>query len=426
MQRVERTGAGPATGHPATVRRADLVAGTGLALVGAVVVGAVVVGVIVLDTYLLIEPWGLAVGASLLIASLRAALPRAAGLCSVVVGSVLVAVGIGSVPHLLEEPTSLAAVSSVVFVLGGLVASAVGLRAALAGRRLIGRAVGSVAAVSVLLLVIAAVAPAIAANDVPATSVSATPDAVGLPFESVTLRTDDGVDLAAWYLAGESGAAVVVLHGAGSTRSDVLDEVAVLVRHGYSVLVPDARGHGDSGGRAMDFGWFGDLDVAAAVDDLARRPGVDPGRVGVVGFSMGGEEAIGATAADPRIRAVVAEGATARVADDKGWLSDQYGVRGWLQEQVEHVQYGITDLLTDAAPPTSLRSAVAHAHRTQFLLITAGTLDDEAHAAAHIRSAAPDRVEVWTVADAGHVGGLETQPDEWVTRVVGFLDEQLS
>ena len=50
---------------------------------------------------------------------------------------------------------------------------------------------------------------------------------------------------------------------------------------------------------------------------------------------MGGEEAIGASASNDLIRAVVAEGATARTAADKGWLSDEYGLRGVLQEQIE-------------------------------------------------------------------------------------------
>ena len=53
------------------------------------------------------------------------------------------------------------------------------------------------------------------------------------------------------------------------------------------------------------------------------RPTCEPGRVAALGLSMGGEEALGAAASDPRIRAVVAEGATTRVAGDKAWLSDR-------------------------------------------------------------------------------------------------------
>ena len=123
--------------------------------------------------------------------------------------------------------------------------------------------------------------------------------------------TADGVRLSAWHVPSANGAAVVLRHGATSTRSNTLDEMVVLARHGYGVLATDARGHGRSGGVAMDWGWFGDLDSAATVTYLSRRPDVDAHRIAVAGLSLGGEEALGAAAADPRIRAVIAEGSAA-------------------------------------------------------------------------------------------------------------------
>ena len=87
---------------------------------------------------------------------------------------------------------------------------------------------------------------------------------------------------------------------------------------------------------------------------------------------MGGEEALGATATNRLLRAVVAEGATARAAADEAWLSDRYGARGALQEQFERVQDWVTDVLTDASVPTSTRAAVEASGRTHYLLITAG------------------------------------------------------
>ena len=108
--------------------------------------------------------------------------------------------------------------------------------------------------------------------------------------------TADGVRLSAWHVPSANGAAVVLRHGATSTRSNTLDEMVVLARHGYGVLATDARGHGRSGGMAMDWGWLGDLDTAAAVTYLSRRPDVDAHRIAVPGLSLGGEEALGAAA----------------------------------------------------------------------------------------------------------------------------------
>ncbi len=264
---------------------------------------------------------------------------------------------------------------------------------------------------------------AVAATNVPPTELgAATPADRGLSYRDVTFTTADGVRLSGWYVPSSNGAAVVVLHGAGSTRSAVLDQAAVLARHGYGVLLFDARGHGLSEGRAMDFGWYGDADVGAAVSFLDSQPDVDPSRIAALGLSMGGEEAIGAAAVDPRIRAVVAEGATTRVAADRAWLSDAYGWRGTLQEGVEWLQYSITDLLTAAHSPSSLRSAVRAAAPRPVLLIAGGSVPDEPWADRFIRSASPASVELWVVSDAGHTGGLHAHPVAWEHRVVGFLD----
>jgi fermentation-respiration switch protein FrsA (DUF1100 family) len=174
----------------------------------------------------------------------------------------------------------------------------------------------------------------------------------------------------------------------------------------------------------MNLGWYGDRDVAGALDWLQQRPDVDPGRIGALGESMGGEEALGALAADGRLRAVVGEGATNRVSGDLSWLSEVYGVRGWFQERINWVTTTLTDFLTAARRPITLRSAVAAAPRP-VLLIAAGQVEDEAKAAEAIRQGSPGTVAVWVVPGAGHTGGLRAEPAEWERRVVSFFDATL-
>jgi uncharacterized protein len=252
-----------------------------------------------------------------------------------------------------------------------------------------------------------------------------TPADSGLAYVDASFTASDAVTLSGWYVPSNNGAAVVLVHGASSTRSAVLDHAVVLARHGYGVLLYDARGMGRSGGRAMNFGWYGDRDIAAAIDYVQSRADVDPQRVAAVGESMGGEEAIGAMATDMRIRAVVAEGATNRVAGDWDWLSDHYGLRGRAQQGVNWLTYQFADLFTDLSPPITLRRAVATANRP-VLLIAAGNVTDEANAARDIQSAAPHTVEIWEVSGADHTGGLRAQPAEWEQRVISFLDTAFS
>jgi hypothetical protein len=99
-------------------------------------------------------------------------------------------------------------------------------------------------------------------------------------------------------------------------------------------------------------------------------------------------------------------------------------VRGWAQEQLEHLQYAAVAALTPAARPMALADAVAGSE-APVLLIAAGQVGDEARVAEVLRSERPEGVEVWVVAGAGHTQGLATDPDAWEDRVVGFLDGAL-
>jgi uncharacterized protein len=254
---------------------------------------------------------------------------------------------------------------------------------------------------------------------------SATPGDRGLSYTNVSFRTSDGVRLSAWYIPTVNHAAIVTMPGSGSNRIAILSQAAVLARHGYGVLMVDPRGQGLSGGHAMDAGWYGDLDLSAAVAFLQQQPGVEPDRVGVLGLSMGGEEAIGSAGADPAIHAVVAEGATHRTAADKSAYLPG-GIAGAIQRGLDQLTYGTAALLSPAPAPGTLYSAIARAEATPFLLIAAGESVDEPDAVSHLRAAAPDRVQTWTVPGASHVQGLATSPDEWTARVTAFFDRALN
>jgi dienelactone hydrolase len=335
----------------------------------------------------------------------------AAGLVGVVTGA-----GIG-VPHAVKGGVPAAAVA-------GLGALALGVALLVTGAAaMIGATPGwwrltalPVAFVLVQFGVIPLTA-AVYATNVPATSLGAvTPADRGLAYQDVTLVAADGVRLSAWYVPSTNRAAVMLLHGAGSTRSAVLDHAVVLAAAGYGVLLPDARGHGRSGGVAMDWGWYGQTDIAAAASYLANRPEIDPARIGAVGLSMGAEQAITAAAADERIRAVVAEGTGVRTRADLAAFP--HDAAGWITRIEGLVMFPVADVLTAARPPVALRDAVADLDPRPLLLI-AGR--GEMTVNRHYRDASPSAVQLWELPDTAHTDGLATHPDEWRATVLDFL-----
>jgi len=262
-----------------------------------------------------------------------------------------------------------------------------------------------------------------ATNRPPSPLGPATPARYGLGYQDVAFRTADGVRLSAWYIPPRNGAAVVLLPGAGSTRTSVLGQAAVLARHGYGTLLVDTRGHGRSGGHAMDFGWWGNRDLAAAVSFLDRQSGVRAGKIAVLGESMGGEQALAVAGSDSRIRAVVAEGATGQQLADHGWRP--HDVTGVIDRGMEWVMYTAAGLISGAPRPMSIPDAIRAADGRPTLIIAGGAVADEPIAARWFRAASPATVEVWVVPHAGHTQGLATAPRAWEAHVTGFLDAAL-
>ena len=107
-------------------------------------------------------------------------------------------------------------------------------------------------------------------------------------IESVRFKTYDGVDLAAnLYLPDtqEWSPGIIVCHGFGSGKDNYAAFGTMAAAAGYAVLVPDLRGHGESGGE-LDGNMFND--VAASLQYLHTRPEVNPMGLAIRGTSMGG------------------------------------------------------------------------------------------------------------------------------------------
>jgi hypothetical protein len=124
--------------------------------------------------------------------------------------------------------------------------------------------------------------------------------------ESVAVTSKDGIALRGWYYWPETsnGKAILLLHGIGSNRQDMVALGYLFLRHGYSVLEPDLRGHGQSGGFAT-YGVLEENDVRAWVDWLEKNEHA-PGIYGF-GASLGAAVLLNSLKHESRFRAIVAE-----------------------------------------------------------------------------------------------------------------------
>jgi dipeptidyl aminopeptidase/acylaminoacyl peptidase len=128
------------------------------------------------------------------------------------------------------------------------------------------------------------------------------PDSAELGLVRVSFPSRDGTSISGWYVPSRDSTAILLAHGTDATRASLLAEARILASAGHGVLLFDFPGHGESGGEVR-FGPPATAAVEGAMDFLSARPGVDPARIGAVGFSDGGVAVADAAVVDPRIHA---------------------------------------------------------------------------------------------------------------------------
>jgi fermentation-respiration switch protein FrsA (DUF1100 family) len=242
------------------------------------------------------------------------------------------------------------------------------------------------------------------------------PVSLGRPYEQVTVPTSDGLQLAGWYVRSRNGAAVISY----PTREGKLPQARMLVRHGYGVLLLDARGYDGSQGDPNIFGWDDAKDINAAVSWLRNQPDVREGRVSGIGFSVGGEMILQTAASNPGLRAVVSDGAGFRsVREDV-----LRGPRGWFALPAAATQSAALTVMSGTAPPPSLKHLMPRITRPVFLIYAGHGAGGEEFNPDYYRAAHPPK-QLWKIPEARHTGGYQARPHEYEQRVVGFFDQTL-
>jgi alpha-beta hydrolase superfamily lysophospholipase len=126
----------------------------------------------------------------------------------------------------------------------------------------------------------------------------------------VSVAMDDGVHIFASVLepsgtpptGGWPG--VMMFHGLGGSHKDLLPLAQSYVAKGYAVFVPDARGHGSSGGFVSLDGPREVADVRTEFQWFAGLPDVSDTQIGAWGVSLGGGAAWNSVVAGVPFRAL--------------------------------------------------------------------------------------------------------------------------
>jgi uncharacterized protein len=143
------------------------------------------------------------------------------------------------------------------------------------------------------------------------------PAEYGLPNPTLVVVPGDGVKLASWYFRNprKQHCAVIMLHGFGGARAEVLGASPIFWGRGCDLLLYDSRGHGSSSPALLTFGVHERQDLRLAIAWLSHRTKLPDRRIGLIGWSYGAASAIQAAAEVPSIGFVVADSSYSSLAD---------------------------------------------------------------------------------------------------------------
>jgi uncharacterized protein len=240
--------------------------------------------------------------------------------------------------------------------------------------------------------------------------------------EVVRFPSRDGLTIAGWFIGApprnpgaQSNRTLIVLHGLGGTREDVLPFVLPLQQQGINLLVLDLREHGQSEGEFFTYGFHEGKDVAGAIDYLTQRQDGSADYVTLLGVSAGATVAI-AGAADSRVKGVITMAGFAdlaqTIARQSSWLP-----AAWRQRAIARAEAMAKFKVAEASSLTKVKTLKCPK------LIMHGTLDDYipyADGEALFKAAAEPK-QFFPIANASHANIFSMNADQSRDRIAQFI-----
>jgi uncharacterized protein len=242
------------------------------------------------------------------------------------------------------------------------------------------------------------------------------PGTFGIAYEDVAITgtAADKITLRGWWMPNpQSDKAIIMLHGQNGTRACCIGPARRLWQAPFNVLMLDLRGHGQSDGNIHTFGLYEQWDVIGAVNFLKEK-GFKPGKIGIIGWSMGAATAIMTASQTVDIGAVVSDSGYAEVSSLLRifYPGTLFFTRWWHNVDLEQVKPA---------------EAIKNLGNRQVLVIH-GELDKNVPPgdAYKLKAAGGDNVELWVWKDTIHSGAYMKDRNLYAERVIGFFNRQLS
>ncbi|MBW7651197.1 alpha/beta hydrolase [Anoxybacillus sp. ST4] len=258
-------------------------------------------------------------------------------------------------------------------------------------------------------------------------AVTETPTAYGMTYKDVTFTSKhDGVKLKGWVIEPTKQAKMTVIfsHGYGGNRYEpnvpFLPIAKVLTDAGYRVIMFDFRASGESEGDMTTIGAKEKYDLLGVID-YAKQHYFEP--IALYGVSMGAATSILAAGMDKDVQAVIAD---SPFSDLEGYLRTYMPV--WTNLPNVPFTYLIITLIpiiTDLDPAESVPIKAIDAIAPRPILFIHSKADPSIpyEESVNMYNKHPDVFELWLTDKAKHVKSFAMYKDEYIQRMLTFLEK---
>jgi uncharacterized protein len=260
-------------------------------------------------------------------------------------------------------------------------------------------------------------------------------------LENVSITTPDSIKVNAWTIQPHhnNGDAVILLHGLGDNRLGMTRYAQLLLAHGFTVLLPDARAHGTSGGELATYGLLERNDIRQWFDFLSARNHLRC--IYGLGESMGAAELLQSLSVEPRFCAVAAESSFSsfrEIAYDR--MGQPFHLGAWFGRTLFRPVVEFAFLYTrskyrldmervspeDSVATTQVPIYLIHGQMDGNIplrhsrYIQSRYIQSRYIQSRYIQSRNP-QVSLWEVPHADHCGAISTAPKDFENRVLDWF-----
>lgn len=255
-----------------------------------------------------------------------------------------------------------------------------------------------------------------------------TPSEIGLQAEETSFAINDSLHLKGYWVTPKEGkpqSILLLLHGIGGGKEHFYELAKSLAEQQIASIVYDARGHGESEGQYISYGFYEKQDVAVIVAAAKQRYPDIP--IGIWGNSMGGAVALQALAIEPQLDFGVIESTFTDLNQIVYDYQKRYSLGIGLQPICNYALKRAGDI--GKFDPRQVRPIDAVTKINQSIFIAHGTADPNInfeYGQALYENLKTEDKTFYPVEGANHYNLFEVGGDAYVHAIMEFIKRQKS